>query len=104
MVDDETFGIPKSALDSAREVHRGVESAGIHRIGSYLPTRADVFTVGAVELFVMLDIWFYESPVEIIPGADQVTEVLQVLKSRPDSCSEELLKSIQLCEQYLTSG
>lgn len=101
MVDeDETFGISRSALDAARKAHADIE-ATVHRIGTYLPTRADVLELSADQLFVLLDIWFYESPVEIIPGTDQIIEVVQVLKSRPDCDSEGIRRSVALCEQYI---
>ncbi|MGC8493454.1 MAG: hypothetical protein ACP5SH_17145 [Syntrophobacteraceae bacterium] len=47
---------------------------------------------------IVLD-WMWESPAEIIPNNEQISEVLSVLEARPDSGEHSRL--IDECRKYI---
>jgi len=96
---DDRFGMPESAFVAARASH-GIGNP-VTRVGVSVPTRREVGTLAADDLMFILDCWFYECPVELIPSNDQVRQVREVLAKRPDSSAEGIRKLIELCDAYL---
>ena len=96
--DDDRFGMPDSAFRAARENHADPR---IFRIGMYVPTRAEVRTRPASWLLSVLDFWFYESPVELIPSDEQAMAVRSVLQERDDSAEPGIQELIALCDDYV---
>lgn len=96
--DDDRFGMPDSSFRAARENHADPR---IFRIGMYVPTRAEVRTRPASWLISVLDSWFYESPVELIPTDAQAMAVRSVLVERGDADQAAIQKLIALCDDYV---
>ena len=84
------FGIPDERIIKVIKAHDGV-----YRVGCYIPTRHEVATMEPKLLASILIDWWWESPTGLIPTDDQVAEVLQVLRSRPDADSPEIQGIIQ---------
>lgn len=100
-MDDPTdrFGMPESAFAAARESHR---PAGlVHRVGMHVPTRGEVATLPPNELQPILDMWFWESPTELIPSQDQIRNVKEVLVDREDATEPDVRELIALCDDLL---
>lgn len=67
---------------------------GAIRFGCYVPTRREVAEVEPGWLSnIMLD-WWWESPSELIPTDEQVTDVLAILRARPDVTSARIQETI----------
>ncbi len=103
-VDDpnDRFGTPESAFAAALENH-GRDNATF-RMGMYVPTRHEVATLPAAELGDILDLWMWESPSELIPSRDQIAQVREVLRARPDAANPEILDIIGWCDEYVAPG
>jgi hypothetical protein len=70
----------------------------------YVPTRREVATLPPSDLTEILDLWFWESPTELIPSRAQVREVRAVLVGRPDAGTPAVLEILALCDDLLTPG
>ena len=90
------FGTSDAAFAAAREKHKH-----IFRTGMYVPTRAEVATMAPERLAQILDEWLWESPTELIPRDDQITQVLELLESRPDRQGPGVKNMIAECRRYL---
>lgn len=101
MQDDrnDRFGTPESAFAAAAQSH-GPDNPFV-RLGMYVPTRREVAELPADDLMFILDTWMWESPTELIPTADQIRQVREVLERRPDRKAEEVRALIHLCDHYL---
>jgi hypothetical protein len=53
------------------------------------------------DLFSVLIDWMWESPSELIPNNDQILAVREILLSRPDAESPQLLRLIEECDSYI---
>lgn len=94
--DDDRFGMPQSAFQSAHQAN-----ADIPRMGMLVPNRAQVRTMSAKELSLVLDFWMYESPAELIPSDDQIRGVITELEERADRQDDEVVALIASCREYL---
>lgn len=94
--DDDRFGMPDSAFESARDVHQG-----IHRSGMHVPTRLEVRTMPTEQLSIVIDLWMSEGPVELIPSYQQIRDVIDELNQRPDLDTAEVAKLIAICKAYV---
>lgn len=97
---EDRFGMPDSAYKAARESH-GVNNP-LFRTGMYVPTRHEVATLKPEVLLEILDMWFAESPSELIPSAVQIRDVRAVLLARPDSDTPGVQAVIELCDYWST--
>lgn len=91
--DYERFGVSIELMRKVREHHRG-----IIRLGCYVPTRTEVSTGDPAALEVVLHDWWWESPTELIPTDDQVKQVLDLLRARPDAASPTIQRIIALAD------
>ncbi|EIM03871.1 hypothetical protein LRK24_08775 [Rhodanobacter denitrificans] len=96
---DDRFGMPDSAFKSARESH-GLNSPAF-RAGMYVPSRHEVATLSAAKLLPIVVDWMWESPSELIPNNDQISQLRAILLSRPDAAAPEVRELIVACEDYL---
>jgi hypothetical protein len=96
---DDRFGMPDSAFKAARESH-GLNSP-VFREGMYVPTRHEVATLSAAKLLPIVIDWMWESPSELIPNNDQISELRAILLARPDATEPEVRELIVACEDYL---
>jgi len=88
------FGVTESAIATARKEH-----GHVYRTGTHIPTRSDVATMPAEQLFSLLDDGLWESPSQLIPSDQQIREVLAVLEARSDR--EAVAPIIAECRRYL---
>lgn len=96
---DDRFGMPASAFKAARESH-GLNSP-VFRAGMYVPTRHEVATLATAKLLPIVVDWMWESPSELIPNNDQISQLRAILLGRPDAAEAELRELIVACEDYL---
>lgn len=96
---NDRFGMPDSAFKAARESH-GLNSP-VFRMGMYVPTRHEVATLPAVQLLPIVIDWMWESPSELIPNNDQISELRAILLARSDAAGPEVCELIVACEDYL---
>jgi hypothetical protein len=86
---DDRFGVPLELILKVITEHHG-----IIRAGCYVPTREEVACKDAAWLYSVLIDWWWESPTELIPSDEQVSEVLTVLRARPDAETPEIQRII----------
>jgi hypothetical protein len=96
---DDRFGMPESAFQAARESH-GLDNPVI-RMGMYVPTREEVATRPAAELYAVVIDWMWESPSELIPDNTQIAELRAILLSRTDADNPDVQQLIAACDDYL---
>ena len=77
--EEDRFGVPTELIRSVLEEHRG-----LIRMGCYVPTRKEVASADPAWLETVLSDWWWESPEALIPTYRQVSDVLAVLRARPD--------------------
>src|ERR1041385_8932524 len=78
--EDDRFGMSDSAIRGEAEQHRGID-----RHGMYVPTRREVRTMDAGEIAPILIDWIFECPSFLIPNNQQIQDVIEILKARPDA-------------------
>lgn len=93
------FGMPESAFQAARESH-GLNSP-VFRAGMYVPTRHEAATLSPAKLLPIVVDWMWESPSELIPNNDQISELRGILLARPDATESEVRELIVACDDYL---
>lgn len=98
-LEHDRFGIPDSAFDTALDGH-GRDSP-VFRVGMDVPMRAEVASLPMEDLRPLLIDWMWESPTELIPSNEQITNVIAMLRERPDANDDEVLALISTCEVYL---
>jgi hypothetical protein len=98
-VDEDRFGMPQAVFDAARESHGSTNP--VVRLGMYVPTRQEVAGMPAGELALLIDVWIWESPTELIPTPEQRAEVRSVLRARPDANDPEVMAIIAECDDFL---
>ncbi|MEY2161263.1 MULTISPECIES: hypothetical protein [unclassified Rhodanobacter] len=96
---DDRFGMPDSAFAAARESH-GRDNP-VLRMGMYVPTRGEVASLPAAELYSIMVDWMWESPSELIPNNTQIAELRAILLARPDADDLEVQRLIAECDGYL---
>lgn len=96
------FGTPDEAFIAARQSHG--ESNPLVRMGMYVPTRHEVATMAPRDLLEVLDLWIWESPIELIPRREQIVQVREVLVSRPDAQDTAVQEVLDLVDDYLSGG
>jgi hypothetical protein len=96
---NDRFGMPESAFQAARESH-GLDNP-VMRMGMYVPTRNEVATRPAAELYPILIDWMWESPSELIPNNTQIAELRVILLSRTDADNPDVQQLIAACDDYL---
>ncbi|NII10987.1 hypothetical protein [Oleiagrimonas sp. C23AA] len=96
---DDRFGMPASAFQAARESH-GIDSP-VFRTGMYVPTRKEVATRSAAELYPIVIDWMWESPSELIPDNTQIADLRAILVARPDADATDIQQLIAACDDYL---
>ena len=96
--EEDRFGVPETAFEAARESHG---NSPFVRMGMYVPTRREVRTLPPHDVYVILDLWFFEGPAELIPHDEQVAEVKAVLLQRMDADTLDVLKIIEMCDDYM---
>ncbi len=96
---DDRFGMPATAFQAARESH-GLDNP-VMRMGMYVPTRNEVATRPAAELYSIVIDWMWESPSELIPNNAQIAELRAILVTRPDADHEDVQQLIAACDDYL---
>lgn len=96
---DDRFGMPASAFQAARESH-GVDNPTF-RMGMYVPTRIEVATRSAAELYPIVIDWMWESPSELIPDNTQIADLRAILVARPDADAADVQQLIAACDDYL---
>src|SRR3546814_7595268 len=84
---DDRFGMPASAFKAARESH-GLNSP-VFRAGMYVPTRHEVATLATAKLLPIVVDWMWESPSELIPNNDQISQLRAILLGRPDAAEAD---------------
>jgi hypothetical protein len=89
---DEAF---RAAVDS-----HGVDNPTV-RMGMYVPTREEVATLPIDDLAVILDLWMWESPTELIPTNEQIAEVRAIIAARADAHLTAAAALIAECDRYL---
>lgn len=94
--DQDRFGVPESAFAAAQKAHG---SAPTVRCGVYVPTRAEVRSMPPETLRPILIDWLWESPTELIPTDEQISQVKAELEARPDA--DALAGLIEECRQYI---
>lgn len=98
---DDRFGMPDSAFVAAWQSH-GLDNP-VFRMGMYVPTRREVASMPASELYAIVVDWMWESPSELIPNNTQIAELRAILLARPDANDPEVLHLIAECDAYLKS-
>ncbi|UJJ58378.1 hypothetical protein [Rhodanobacter denitrificans] len=96
---NDRFGMPESAFQAARESH-GLNSP-VFRAGMYVPTKHEVATLSPAKLLPIVIDWMWESPSELIPNNDQISELRAILLARPDATEPEVCELVVACEDYL---
>jgi hypothetical protein len=96
---DDRFDMPNSAFKAARESH-GLNSP-VFRAGMYVPTRHEVATLSPAKLLPIVVDWMWESPSELIPNNDQISQLRAILLARTDADAPEVRELIVACEDYL---
>lgn len=96
---DDRFGMPESAFQAARESH-GLDNPVV-RMGMYVPTREEVATRPAADLYTVVIDWMWESPSELIPNNTQIGELRAILLARADADDPNLQQLIAACDDYL---
>jgi hypothetical protein len=96
--DDDRFGIPKSAFLAAQASHG---NAQIVRCGMYVPTRFEVGSMPVEALRSILTEWMWESPSELIPTNEQISEVITILEARQDAV--DVAGLVEECLKYIES-
>jgi hypothetical protein len=93
---NDRFGFTENDFLAAIKSHG---NSGILRSGMYIPTRHEVETLSVDELDEYLNGWMWESPNELIPSRNQISDVQKILESRLDaqSCSQ----LIEECRSYV---
>jgi hypothetical protein len=99
MLDSDRFNTPDRAFADAKASH-GADNP-CFRMGMYVPTREEVATLPIDDIAVILDLWMYEGPTELIPSYEQIREVRAVLESRADAYTPEVRAAIADCDEYL---
>ncbi len=67
----------------------------------YVPTRHEVATLSSAKLLPIVVDWMWESPSELIPNNDQISELRTILLARRDAAEPEVRELIVACEDYL---
>lgn len=96
---DDRFGMPESAFPAARESH-GLDNSVV-RMGMYVPTREEVATRPAADLYLVVIDWMWESPSELIPNNTKIGELRAILLARADVDDPNLQQLIAACDDYL---
>lgn len=96
MKNDENYRFGFTSNDMEFEIN---SHKGINRAGCFVPTRKNVLTMPVDRLYVVLDLWLYESPATLIPSDTQIAEVLDVILLREDV--DKCEKVIRKCKQYI---
>lgn len=96
---DDRFGMPESAFPAARESH-GLDNSVV-RMGMYVPTREEVATRPAADLYSVVIDWMWESPSELIPNNTKIGELRAILLARADVDDPNLQQPIAACDDYL---
>lgn len=94
--DQDRFGMPASAFAAAQNSHG---SAPTVRCGVYVPTRAEVRSMAPETLRPLLIEWLWESPSELIPTDEQISQVKAELEARPDA--DALAGLIEECRAFI---
>lgn len=66
----------------------------VFRAGMYVPIRNEVATLSAAELLPIVVDWMWESPSELSPNNDQISDLRAILLARPDATQPELRELI----------
>lgn len=96
------YGMPEGAFKAAFDSHRPAAEAGIIRMGMYVPTRGEVRSMSPGELYQLLDMWFWESPTELIPSREMIEMVRFDLEARPDKDFPSVRTLIHICDEILS--
>lgn len=96
MQDDDRFGVPESAFVAAQKAHGSAQTV---RCGVYVPTRSEVRSMPLETLRPLLIEWLWESPSELIPTDQQISQVKAELEARPDA--DAMAGLIEECRQYI---
>lgn len=96
---NDRFGVTERQVEAAIESHGKNNPA--YRMGMYVPTRQEVATMPIDELSILLDLWMWESPSELIPSRAQIAEVRRVVAERPDASTPEGLALLTDCDRYI---
>ncbi len=67
----------------------------------YVPNRQEVATFSAAKLLPIVIDWVWESPSELIPNNDQISQLRVVLLARIDAVEPEMRELIVACDDYL---
>lgn len=97
--DQDRFGVSESAFEAAQKAHG---SAPTVRCGVYVPTRAEVRSLAPEALRPILIDWLHESPSELIPTDEQISQVKAILEARPDAA--EVAGLVEECRAYIEDG
>lgn len=98
---DDRFGMPDSAFLAAMEAH-GTDNPAF-RSGMYVPTRREVAEQPTGWLSPVLIDWMWESPSELTPNNDQISQVRAILSSRSDAGSEAIRELVTECDKFLAA-
>jgi hypothetical protein len=101
MENHDRFDMPDRAFSEAQASH-GADNPTM-RMGMYVPTRHEVASLPIEELSVVLDLWMWESPSELIPSYAQIRDVRSVLETRSDADTPQTRALIAECDKYLAS-
>ncbi|MGH8456586.1 MAG: hypothetical protein ACRETE_06335, partial [Stenotrophobium sp.] len=96
---DDRFGMPASAFQAAHESH-GLDNPTF-RMGMYVPTRNEVATRSAAELYPIVIDWMWESPSELIPDNTQIADLRAILVARADADAADVQQLMAACDDYL---
>lgn len=96
--EDDRFGVPNDAFTAAGKAHGNAHTM---RCGVYVPTRREVRSMSPEELRPLLVDWLWESPSQLIPTSEQVSQVKALLETRPDAAM--LVALIEECRLYIES-
>jgi len=94
--DRDRFGMPDSAFLAAHKAHGNAPAV---RCGMYIPTRAEVASMAIADLRPILMDWLHESPYELIPSIEQISQVKTTLEARQDAA--EVAGLVEECRQYI---
>ena len=98
---DARYGMAEHQFRAAAEAH---QPAWVHRMGTFVPTRREVSTGATDDLEAILDIWFWESPTDLIPTDTQIAAARHDLKNRADAETEAVQALISLCNDLLAGS
>ncbi len=90
------FGVPEGNIRAAEKWAKKEPHSHYHCI---VPTRKEVMTMKVEDISRILLGWMCNSPTEIIPSRTQITEVRELLQSRPDAI--HLAALITMCNYYI---